>query len=210
MTRRTGWWKGWALGLSGLAGGVALGVGGTLCALELPYVNWKMIAAPVDAQPLTIREDAKGDGRFLSPRSGGRVHRGIDVTASVGSPVRAIRSGTIVQVGLHRGLGRYVELEHPRGFHSLYAHLQDVMVEPAARVKQGEVIGTVGKTGNAGHRGMTPHLHIEVLKDGVPINPATLGLQVIEPPTTVHGRRSTIPAVAEQLDSTQSDATGGE
>ena len=84
------------------------------------------------------------------------------------------------------------------------------MVEPGARVKQGDPIGTVGKTGNARHRGITPHLHLEVLKDGAPINPMTLGLQVVEPPTTLRGRGSTVPAVAEQMDSTQSDATGGE
>ena len=181
----------------------------TLGVLELPYVNWKAVAAPVDAQPLTIREDAKGDGRFLSLRSGGRVHRGIDVTASIGSPVRAIRSGTVIQVGLHRGLGRYVELEHAGSLHSLYAHLQDVSIEPGTRVKQGDLIGTVGKTGNARHRWITPHLHLEVLKGGVPINPTTLGLQVLEPPT-MRARGSAGSAVAEQVDSTQTDAAGGE
>ena len=201
-----GLWRSVALGL----GGLALGIGGTLCALEAPYVNWKAISAPVDAHPLTIREDAKGDGRFMAPRSGRRFHRGIDLTAPVGSPVRAIRSGTVVQIGLHRGLGRFIELEHPDSLHSLYAHLQDVVVEPGARVKQGDPIGTIGKTGNARHRWITPHLHLEVLRDGVPIDPVTLGLQAIEPPTALRRHGSTILAVAKQPDHTQSDATGGE
>jgi murein DD-endopeptidase MepM/ murein hydrolase activator NlpD len=100
--------------------------------------------------------------------------------------VRAIRSGRVVQVGLHRGLGRFVELEHREQLHSLYAHLREVSVEPGTRVRQGEVIGTVGKTGNARHLWITPHVHLEVLQEGKPIDPQTLGLQVVDPSTLPH------------------------
>ena len=161
--------------------GVLLGCGLTIAALELPYLNWRSVVPPVDARPLVIRQDAKGDGRFQSPRSGHRRHQGIDLVAPLDSPVRAVRSGTVLQVGMHRGLGRFIELQHRHGVRTRYAHLQTAGVEPGQRVRQGAVIGAVGKTGNARHAWITPHLHLEVLQDGEPIDPQTLGLDVVDP-----------------------------
>ncbi len=166
--------QGWLAGL--LAGG-----GLVAAAYELPYVNWQPVVPPVDAHPLIVRMDAKGDGRFWSPRSGNRRHRGVDLAAPLNSPVRAIRSGTVAETGTHRGLGRFIKLEHRGGLRSLYAHLARVQVEPGARVRQGDVIGLVGKTGNARHRWITPHVHLEVWRDGEAVDPATLGLEVTEP-----------------------------
>ena len=169
-----GHWSFWA--------GLFVGGGIVAAALELPYVNWRPVAAPVDTPQLVVRQDAKGDGRFHSHRSGHRRHRGIDFAAPLDSPVRAIRSGTVVQVGLHRGLGRFVELEHQQQLRSLYAHLNTVCVDVGSRVRQGQRLGTVGKTGNAAHPWITPHLHLEVLKTEQPIDPQLIGLQVVEPP----------------------------
>ena len=76
--------------LLSLAGGFVLGCALTVAAFELPYVNWQDVAAPIESTPLLIRRDAKGDGRFLAPRSGHRRHRGIDLVAELNSPVRAI------------------------------------------------------------------------------------------------------------------------
>lgn len=149
-------------------------------AIEGPYVNWSSAAAPVDVQPMRIRHDAKGDGRWAAPRSGYRRHNGIDLAAPLGSPVRAIRSGRVLNVGTHKGLGRYVEIEHPQQWQSLYAHLQDVRVAAGQRVRQGASIGTVGKTGNARHAWIAPHLHLEVTRQGERINPLSLGLQALE------------------------------
>jgi murein DD-endopeptidase MepM/ murein hydrolase activator NlpD len=160
--------------------GVVLGCGGAVAALELPYVNWHRIVPPLEARPLVIRADAKGDGRFQSSRSGNRRHQGLDLAAPIGSPVRAVRSGTVVEVGTHRGLGRFIELEHRRGLRSRYAHLQSVTVEPGARIRQGAVIGTVGKTGNARHPRITPHLHLELWDGTQAVDPRALGLQVVE------------------------------
>ena len=161
--------------------GAALGTMLTAVIWEVPYINWYPVVAPLEASPLVIRQDAKGDGRFLAPRSGRRRHRGVDLVAALHSPVRAIRSGTVVQIGVHRGLGRFVELEHRQHLHSVYAHLDEVLVEAGARVRQGTQIGTVGKTGNARHRWITPHLHLEVVKDGHPIDPQSLGLPIVDP-----------------------------
>ncbi len=170
-----------------LAAGAA---GVLLVGLELPYVNWRSLVPPVDAAPLLIRQDAKGDGAFGAPRSGSRRHRGVDLAAPLGAPVRAIRSGRVVEVGTHRGLGRFVVIEHHGGLTSLYAHLATVGCRVNDRVRQGQVIGAVGKTGNARHHWITPHVHLELVRDGEPVDPATLGLHAMlsSPETTVHER----------------------
>ncbi|MDP3722076.1 MAG: M23 family metallopeptidase [Candidatus Omnitrophota bacterium] len=182
--------------------GMALGSGLTVAALELPYVNWRRIAPPLEVSPLIIRRDAKGDGRFLAPRSGRRRHRGVDMTAALNSPVRSIRSGRVVEVGLHRGLGRFVEVEHRHGLRSRYAHLSKVVVAVGSRVPQGALIGRVGKTGNARSAQIQPHLHLELLRDGKPIDPQALGLRLIDPAAPVQppsaGRAWALPTGSAQ------------
>jgi len=183
-------------------------LGGLLGALTVQGLqrDWLPAAPPVDERPLTVRHDAKGDGRFMAPRSGNRFHRGIDLVAPLNSPVRAIRRGTVVQVGTHLGFGRFIELKHPHDLRSLYAHLNDVTVQPGQRVKQGQEIGTLGKTGNARSRLVAPHLHLEVWKHDVPIDPNSLGLRAVEPPAHPGAPE---PAGAEEPNES-SDARGDE
>jgi murein DD-endopeptidase MepM/ murein hydrolase activator NlpD len=160
---------------------IALSIGGVVwMSCALPYVNWTPVAAPLP-EPLVIRADAKGDGRFGAPRSGRRQHRGIDLQAGLGTPVRAIRSGRVEQQGWHAGFGRFVVLRHGRGMTSLYAHLGAAVVRQGDRVRQGQVVGTVGKTGNARHPLITPRLHLEISRGGVPVDPSALGLTAREP-----------------------------
>ena len=161
-------------------GTILLAAAGVAAAFETPYLNWKPVVPPLDAKPLMIRQDAKGDGRFQAPRSGNRKHQGVDLTAELQDPVHAIRSGWVREARFHRGLGWFVELEHRGGLRSLYAHLSEIRVTSGMRVRQGDVIGTVGKTGNARHAWIIPHLHLEVHKDGVPVDPQTLGLQFVD------------------------------
>lgn len=172
----------------GLAAGLAL----TVLALEAPYINWRTSVAPIDTDALHVRQDAKGDGRFGAPRSGRRRHRGVDLLAPLNSPVRAIRSGTVVEVGAHRGLGRFVKVSHGRGLTSLYAHLASTAVEQGDRVTQGQVIGAVGKTGNARHPWISSHLHLEIAREGEVIDPVVMGLEVLasasDTAQATHGR----------------------
>ena len=188
------------ISVSSMIVGLALGSVVTVAVLEGPYLNWQPCAAPVEAQPLVFRQDAKGDGHFLSPRSGNRRHQGVDLVAELNSPVHAIRSGMVLEVGTHRGLGRFVTLEHDHDMRSRYAHLNSVLVQPGARIRQGAVIGTVGKTGNARHRWITPHLHLELLQRGQPVDPQLLGLKVVDPMPR--------PSAVSSVES--SDASGGE
>jgi len=146
------------------------------------YWNWETAVPPV-SEPLIIRQDAKGDGHFGAPRSGGRRHRGVDVEAAVGTPVRVIQSGRVVEIGIHRGLGLFLVVEHQAALKSVYAHLNSVDVRVGERLRQGQTIGTVGKSGNARHPWIHPHLHLEVFRNDQPVDPASLGLTLIEPVT---------------------------
>jgi murein DD-endopeptidase MepM/ murein hydrolase activator NlpD len=98
-----------------------------------------------------------------------RLHAGIDIPAPFGSPVRCIDDGVVRKSGTSPGYGRYVEVAHPSGLTSLYAHLQETAagVEPGAKLREGQVLGQVGSSG----RSTGAHLHLEIRKDGVPLDP---------------------------------------
>jgi murein DD-endopeptidase MepM/ murein hydrolase activator NlpD len=101
---------------------------------------------------------------FGAPRSGGRTHQGIDVMARYGSPVYALRSGT-VQRSYHNRLGGLaIILSDDRGNQFYYAHQSANLVRAGQRVSRGDVIGRVGTSGNA--RGTPPHVHFEYWPGG--------------------------------------------
>jgi len=118
-----------------------------------------------------IRNDASGDGEFGAKRRNGRSHSGIDIKASIGSPVYASKSGLAFRGNVPTGYGKYVMIYHPDGVQTLYAHLKDWAINPVQKVRRGDLIGYVGKTGNASSKNMLPHLHFEIRKDGVPQDP---------------------------------------
>ena len=99
---------------------------------------------------------------------GSRRHQGIDIGAPKGWPVFATADGVVSRVDRdRRGYGRYVVLSHANGYSTLYAHLSKVRVKQGARVRAGETIGAIGRTGRAtGY-----HLHYEVRRNGQPVNP---------------------------------------
>lgn len=99
-------------------------------------------------------------GWRLHPISGTwRFHSGTDLGAPIGTPVLAASAGKVAIANALGGYGLAVVLEHNKGTQeSLYGHLSEVMVQPGAWVKQGDVIGLVGSTGNS----TGPHLHFEV------------------------------------------------
>ena len=99
-----------------------------------------------------------------------RPHRGTDYAASRGTPVYAAGDGRVVEAGYTRPNGNYVFIQHGEQFETHYLHLHRLQVKQGARVKQGEVIGTVGSTGAA----TGPHLHYEFLVNGVHRNPRTV------------------------------------
>ena len=98
---------------------------------------------------------------FGDKRGATRRHEGIDIKAPKGTPVVAVTDGFIERIREGGSGGRQLYLRDGKGRLFYYAHLDDWSVEEFQAVSAGEVLGTVGDTGNA--RGTTPHLHFEVL-----------------------------------------------
>ncbi len=97
-----------------------------------------------------------------------RLHTGIDLVAEPGTPVRAPADGVIIYSGLREGYGKVLVIDHGFGIRTLFAHNSKLFVNPGDRVKRGETLSYVGSTGQS----TGPHLHYEVRKNGVPVNPA--------------------------------------
>ena len=118
-----------------------------------------------------VRSDGQGDGEYGAKRNGGRTHDGIDILAPVGTPVYAAKSGTAFRLNVPTGYGKYVMIYHPDRAQTIYAHLMDWNVRSTQRVYRGELIGFVGKSGNAADISIQPHLHFEIRKNGLPVDP---------------------------------------
>jgi murein DD-endopeptidase MepM/ murein hydrolase activator NlpD len=85
-------------------------------------------------------------------------HKGVDISADPGKPVKAPADGIVVRAGRIGSYGRAVQLSHGYGVTTLYGHLHDLSVRPGQRIRRGDVVGTVGNSGRAtGY-----HLHYEV------------------------------------------------
>ena len=100
-------------------------------------------------------------------RKGRELHDGIDLAAPLGTPIKAAQSGMVIYAGEQKGYGLIAIIEHPNGLTTLYAHSRELRVRTGQKVHEGQVIATVGESG----RTTGPHLHFEVRKDGVPVDP---------------------------------------
>ncbi len=94
-------------------------------------------------------------------------HKGIDFAGKQGSNVVAVGSGVVTRASERPGYGHLVEISHPNGYTTRYAHNAEILVSPGDIVKQGQVISKMGSTG----RSTGPHVHFEVLKGGKSVNP---------------------------------------
>ena len=90
-----------------------------------------------------------------------RMHNGIDIVQKEGFPVKTVLDGVVFSVGQDKEMGNMVKIRHDNGLTTVYAHLKDIYVKKQEPIKQGFIIGTVGKTGLA----ETPHLHFEIWRD---------------------------------------------
>ncbi len=96
-----------------------------------------------------------------------RSHRGVDLSAPLGAPVVAARTGTVRFAGERGGYGNLVIVDHGGGLETWYAHLDRIDVRAGSRIAAGRDLGTVGQTGRA----TGPHLHFEVREHGVAVDP---------------------------------------
>lgn len=102
------------------------------------------------------------------PFTGKRAfHKGIDIATNLGNPVVATADGVVVQTKIEKIGGKTIIISHRGGYTTVYCHLNKFLVRPGQRVKRGDVIGEVGKTGKA----LGPHVHYEVRVNGKPVNP---------------------------------------
>ena len=106
-----------------------------------------------------------------------RAHKGVDFRASTGTPIPAAGAGRVIARGYNRGHGNYVKIRHNGSYETLYAHMSKFVknVKVGTNVRQGQTIGYVGSTGIS----TGPHLHYEIIKDGVHVNPMTVKLPAI-------------------------------
>ncbi len=105
-----------------------------------------------------------------------RMHKGLDIAAGYGSPIRAANDGTVAFAGRSGGYGNFVRLNHAGGMGSGYGHMSRIAVSSGQRVARGQVIGYVGSTGMS----TGPHLHYELYRNGVAINPRSVSFSVVD------------------------------
>ena len=105
-----------------------------------------------------------------------RMHKGLDIGAPYGAPIYAAMDGVVASAGRNAGYGNFVKLAHGGGLASGYGHMSRIAVRPGTRVRSGQVIGYVGSTGLS----TGPHLHYEVWRNGVTVNPRAISIARVE------------------------------
>jgi len=152
--------------------GVMLGLLTTMQDLTPVVERW---SARVDSlQDTANRVTNIGQGSFETPMNGeitqlfkGELHHGIDIGANEGTPVKASKEGDVSYVGWHDIYGNMVIVDHGKGLQTVYAHLKGLSVKVGYPVLEGGKIGSCGTTG----RSSGPHLHFEIRKNGICLDP---------------------------------------
>lgn len=106
-----------------------------------------------------------------------RPHKGTDFAADIGTPIRATANGTVIKSAYTRGNGNYVKIKHNATYSTQYLHMKKQNVKVGQFVKQGDVIGWVGMTGNTSG----PHVCYRFWKNGVQVDPFRQKLPAAEP-----------------------------
>ena len=132
--------------------------------------------------PINGARVSSGFGMRRHPILGySKMHKGVDFSASTGTPILAAGAGTLIYMGIKGGYGNYVQIKHNNDYSTAYGHASrfNKKFRVGAKVKQGDVVAFVGTTG----RSTGPHLHFELLFKGSQVNPAkvkaTSGLKLV-------------------------------
>ena len=131
----------------------------------------KMLVSIPAIQPVN-NKDLRRIGSYYGSRTDPfykvpKFHEGIDFSASVGTEVYATGNGTVSEAGRNAGYGNEIIIDHGYSYKTVYAHLSRMFVKPGQKIRRGQIIGYVGNTGKS----TSPHLHYEVRKNGVAVNP---------------------------------------
>jgi len=151
---------------------------------EREIVSKTIIKEPVNKvvmvgtkSPISNIVASRGNGTFAWPTQGsissrfgtrwGRLHAGVDIANSKGTPIYAAASGTVTFAGSSGNYGKLVKISHGNGLETRYAHMSSIVVSKGRSVKKGQLIGYMGSTGNS----TGSHLHFEVRVNGKAVNP---------------------------------------
>lgn len=119
-------------------------------------------------EPVPGRQVGSGFGRRIDPITGASArHTGLDFQAPVGTPIYAAAGGIVVTSSYHAAYGNMLEVDHGNGLLTRYAHASKLLVKRGDVIKRGDLIAKVGSTG----RSTGPHLHFEVLVQGIHQDP---------------------------------------
>lgn len=134
-------------------------------------INWGVQDSQRMANPLPegARVSSAFGMREAHPIHGDRrMHEGVDLAAPRGSEIGAVKAGTVLRVQRSEtGYGNQVLVDHGEGMVSRYAHCQDIFVAAGQQLEAGQLLGTVGTSGDS----TGPHLHLEVRIDGQAVDP---------------------------------------
>ena len=117
---------------------------------EMPALGYPINQAPIEVSPFGMR--------YSESRGAWKMHTGIDLIVTEGTPVLASAPGRVILVDEVSGYGLTVVVDHGGGWQTLYAHLFELAVQPGDPVHRGQPLGRVGESGRAS----TPHLHFEI------------------------------------------------
>jgi murein DD-endopeptidase MepM/ murein hydrolase activator NlpD len=134
------------------------GMGGTDLTIDSPSL-WPVIG-PIRSSFGQRQDPIHGNGE-------GEFHTGIDISAPIGTPIRATADGTVKSAAMESGYGREVIIDHGHNVETCYAHMSGFTVMAGQTVVRGQVIGYVGMSG----RTTGAHLHYEVRIHNTPVNP---------------------------------------
>ena len=137
--------------------------------------NGKSVEKALMKTPINGARLSSAFGMRKHPIDGyNKMHRGTDFAAPMGTPIMASGSGVITRARWCGGGGNCVKIKHNSTYETIYAHMKNFAreIKEGSRVKQGQIIGYVGSTGNS----TGPHLHYEVVENGKKINSQKLKL----------------------------------
>ncbi|HRG11537.1 MAG TPA: M23 family metallopeptidase, partial [Cyclobacteriaceae bacterium] len=141
----------------------------------------ELIATPSIApvQNFELEKLVSGFGVRINPFHKGKYqHDGVDIAAPRGTHVLATAPGRVLitkKSDLIAGYGNYIEIDHGNGYVTRYSHLEEIEVRTGQKLEKGQPIGTIGSTGGS----IAPHLHYEVIKNGVSVDPVKFFMEGI-------------------------------
>lgn len=123
--------------------------------------------------PMNVARISSHFGNRKHPIQGyTKMHRGVDFSAPIGTPIYSAGDGTVTEMGWKSGYGKFIQIKHSSTLSTAYAHANNFAkgLKLGSKIKQGQVIAYVGTTGNS----TGPHLHYEVRINGKQVNPTSV------------------------------------